>query len=94
MPRRPFAGNLTDGMAGLIIIDMLKMYAGTRNFFTNYAAGMVPHKCGSAEKHIGGLVGKIPAVAYYARQPENARENALAHLVLTHPGKKMEIASS
>jgi ADP-ribosylglycohydrolase len=65
-----------------------------RNFFSNYAAGVAPHKCGVAEKHIGGLVGIVPVVAFYAGQAKKARENALAHLVLTHPGPKMMTAAS
>ena len=65
-----------------------------RNFFANYAAGIVPHKCGVTEKHIGGLVGIVPVAAYYAKQSKKARENALAHLGLTHPGLKMETAAS
>jgi ADP-ribosylglycohydrolase len=60
-----------------------------RNFFINYAAGAAPDKCGVTEKHIGGLVGIIPVIAFYADQPQKAHENALAHLALTHPGPKM-----
>jgi ADP-ribosyl-[dinitrogen reductase] hydrolase len=65
-----------------------------RNFFANYARGRAPRKCGVAEKHIGGLVGIIPIVAYYCNQPDKAREAALAHLALTHPGDKMKAAGS
>jgi ADP-ribosylglycohydrolase len=65
-----------------------------RNFFANYARGRAPRKCGVTEKHIGGLVGIIPIVAYYFNQPEKAREAATTHLALTHPGHKMEIAGS
>ena len=63
-----------------------------RNFFANYARGRAPRKCGAIEKHIGGLVGIIPIVAYYSRQPDKAREAATTHLALTHPGRKMETA--
>jgi ADP-ribosylglycohydrolase len=63
-----------------------------RNFFANYASGRAPRKCGLTEKHIGGLVGLIPIVAYYFNQPEKAREAAMTHLALTHPGHKMETA--
>ena len=63
-----------------------------RNFFTNYARGKPPHKCGATEKHIGGLIGILPVVAFYFNQPDKAREAALAHLALTHPGVKMETA--
>jgi ADP-ribosylglycohydrolase len=65
-----------------------------RHFFANYARGRAPRKCGVAEKHIGGLVGIIPIVAYYCNQPDKAREAALAHLALTHPGDKMKVAGS
>ena len=65
-----------------------------RNFFANYARGIPPRQCGVAEKHIGGLVGIVPIVAYYFNRPDKARENALRHLALTHPGYKMETAGS
>ena len=65
-----------------------------RNFFANYARGIPARKCGIAEKHIGGMVGIIPIVAYYCGQPDKAREAALTHLALTHPGYKMETAAS
>jgi ADP-ribosylglycohydrolase len=65
-----------------------------RNYFLNYAAGIAPHKCGVTEKHIGGLVGIIPVIAFYANQPNDCRKNALAHLALTHPGFKMETSAS
>jgi ADP-ribosylglycohydrolase len=60
-----------------------------RNFFGNYAQGVPPRNCGSVEKHIGGLVGVVPVLAYYSQQPEKARSAALEHLALTHPGEKM-----
>ena len=65
-----------------------------RNFFANYARGIPPRKCGVAEKHIGGLIGIIPIVAYYFNQPDTARQAAMAHLALTHPGHKMKVAGS
>ena len=65
-----------------------------RNFFANYAKGLPPHKCGVEEKHIGGLIGMIPVVLFYFNQTDKAREAALAHLALTHPGAKMETAGS
>jgi ADP-ribosylglycohydrolase len=65
-----------------------------RNFFANYARGLPPRKCGVAEKHIGGLVGMVPVVVFYFNRPRKAREAALAHLALTHPGFKMETAGS
>ena len=63
-----------------------------RNFFSNYAKGLPPRKCGVEEKHIGGLIGLIPIVLFYFNQTDKARETALAHLALTHPGTKMETA--
>ena len=65
-----------------------------RNFFTNYAAGIAPHKCGVTEKHIGGLVGIIPVIAFYANHPDEARKNALVHLSLTHPGSQMATSAA
>jgi ADP-ribosyl-[dinitrogen reductase] hydrolase len=65
-----------------------------RNFFANYARGLQPRSCGVEEKHIGGLVGIVPIVVFYFKQPEKAKEAALAHLALTHPGSKMETAGS
>ena len=59
-----------------------------RNFFTNYARGIPAHKCGVEEKHIGGLVGTVPIIALFASQPQKARNAALEHLALTHPGVK------
>jgi len=65
-----------------------------RNFFANFARGIAPRKCGVAEKHIGGLAGIVPLVAYYYNKPDKAREAAMTHLALTHPGYKMETAGS
>jgi ADP-ribosyl-[dinitrogen reductase] hydrolase len=65
-----------------------------RNFFTNYARGLSPEKCGVEEKHIGGLIGIVPIVAYYSNHPDTARQAAMEHLALTHPGYKMETAGS
>ena len=65
-----------------------------RNFFANYAKGMPPRKCGVEEKHIGGLIGLIPVVLFYVNQSDKARESALTHLALTHPGTKMKTAGA
>jgi ADP-ribosylglycohydrolase len=65
-----------------------------RNFFTNYARGLPPDKCGVEEKHIGGLVGIIPIVVFYQNQPEKAGSSALKHLALTHPGVKMRTSAA
>ena len=65
-----------------------------RNFFANYARGLPPRRCGVVEKHIGGIVGIIPIVAFYFNRPDKARKAALEHLALIHPGVKMENAGS
>ena len=64
-----------------------------RHFFTQYAKGVPPRKCGVQEKHIGGLVGLVPIVVFYKDDPEEARKAALEHLSLTHLGAKMENAA-
>ncbi len=65
-----------------------------RHFFTNYARGLPPDKCGVEEKHIGGLVGIVPIVVFYLNQPELAMSAALKHLALTHPGVKMRTSAT
>ena len=65
-----------------------------RNFFANYAKGVPPRQCGAVEKHIGGLPGIVPIVVYYHAQPDRAREAALEHIALTHPGGKMRSAGA
>ncbi|UCF95367.1 MAG: ADP-ribosylglycohydrolase family protein, partial [Desulfobacterales bacterium] len=65
-----------------------------RNFFANYGRGVPLRRCGVEEKHIGGLVGMIPLVVFHCNRRDKAREAALAHLALTHPGFKMETAGS
>jgi ADP-ribosylglycohydrolase len=65
-----------------------------RNFFENYARGASPRNCGVDEKHIGGLVGIIPIIVFYRNTPAKARDKALEHLALTHPGIKMADAAS
>ena len=64
-----------------------------RNFFANYARGLRPRQCGVNEKHIGGIVGIPPIVAFYHKQSGTAKDAALEHLALTHPGLKMENAA-
>ena len=65
-----------------------------RHFFTKYAKGVPPRKCGVQEKHIGGLVGVVPILVFYKDDPHRARRAALEHLSLTHLGPKMEGAVS
>jgi ADP-ribosylglycohydrolase len=65
-----------------------------RHFFTKYAQGVPPRKCGVREKHIGGLVGVVPILVFYKDDEKKARKAALEHLSLTHLGTKMEDATS
>ena len=65
-----------------------------RHFFTEYAKGVSPRKCGHEEKHIGGLAGLTPIVLFYCKDPERAKEAALEHLSLSHLGKLMEEAAN
>ena len=65
-----------------------------RNFFSRYARGVPLRKCGMEEKHIGGLVGVVPIAVFYRNHPELAKQAALEHLSLTHPGAKMRAAAS
>jgi ADP-ribosylglycohydrolase len=65
-----------------------------RNFFANYARGIPPEKCGTQEKHIGGLPGLVPIVGFFSDQPLLARRAALDHLALTHPGARMREAGT
>jgi ADP-ribosylglycohydrolase len=65
-----------------------------RNFFANYARGKPPTRCGTEEKHIGGLSGVVPVTVFYRDDPERAREAALRHLSLTHPGDRMRTAGT
>ena len=65
-----------------------------RHFFTQYAKGVAPRKCGVQEKHIGGLVGVVPILVFYKDDPQRAIGAALEHLSLTHLGPKMEGAVS
>ena len=65
-----------------------------RNFFGNLARGYPPEKCGREEKHIGGLIGVIPVAAFFHDDPARARQDALRHLALTHPGAAMATAAT
>jgi len=62
-----------------------------RHFFTNYANGKEPQKCGrNDEKHIGGFSLMLPLLLYLSKNPEEAIEISLQHLALTHGGQKMQ----
>ena len=63
-----------------------------RHFFINYAKGLPITDCGVEEKHIGGLIGMVPIICFYAKRRQIARDKALDHLALTHPGDKMATA--
>jgi len=65
-----------------------------RHFFTKFAQGVPPRKCGIQEKHIGGLIGVVPLVVFYREDPSKAKQAALEHLSLTHLGTPMEEAAS
>ena len=65
-----------------------------RHFFTKYAQGAPPRKCGVHEKHIGGLIGVIPIVAFYKDDEQTAKKAAQEHLSLTHLGTAMEDTAS
>jgi len=64
-----------------------------RHFFDNYARGRAPEKCDRNEKHIGGLSGIVPIIAFYRNRPARGREAAQVHLSLTHPGPRMAAAA-
>jgi ADP-ribosylglycohydrolase len=55
--------------------------------------GQPPDKCGREEKHIGGLSGIVPVIAFYRGRPERARAAAREHLSLTHPGPRLAVAA-
>lgn len=56
-----------------------------RAFFTEYARGKAPRKCGIEDEHIGGLA-HVPALvaALEARSREEVRETVQTHVALTH----------
>ena len=65
-----------------------------RHFFTRLAGGLAPRRCGIPEKHIGGLVGLVPIVAYFRKDSAEASSKAQAHLALTHQGPRMTSAAA
>ncbi len=65
-----------------------------RHFFTRLAGGLPPHRCGVPEKHIGGLVGIVPLVAFYREDLSLASTQAQVHLNLTHRGERMSSAAA
>lgn len=63
-----------------------------RAFFQRYGRGIPPERCGTEEKHIGGLPGVVPLGVFYRNDPREAMDAALTHLALTHKGTLMEAA--
>jgi len=55
-----------------------------RNFFTAYASGIAPRKCGGADIHIGGLAHVGVISAYFVGDLEATRETVKQHVSLTH----------
>lgn len=64
-----------------------------RHFFTRLAQGRSPSRCGSPEKHISGLIGLVPIIVFYRRDPQSAALAARYHLSLTHLGRRMSVAA-
>jgi ADP-ribosyl-[dinitrogen reductase] hydrolase len=56
-----------------------------RKFFTAYARGTHPRKCGGSDIHIGGLAHVGVLCAFLAGKPEATREAVREHVLLTHP---------
>lgn len=65
-----------------------------RHFFTRLAGGLPPRRCGIPEKHIGGLVGVVPLVAFYRDNSTEALARGQEHLALTHRGARMTSAAA
>ena len=55
-----------------------------RKFFTNYARGRKPHRCGEDDIHIGGLAHVGVLCAWHAGDEARAREAVQTHVALTH----------
>lgn len=55
-----------------------------RKFFTAYARGVAPRKCGSNDIHIGGLAHVGVLCAFLGGEPEATREAVREHVQLTH----------
>lgn len=56
-----------------------------RGFFTNYASGKAPRKCGIKDEHIGGLA-QVPALvaALSGLSRDEIRQTVKNHVALTH----------
>ena len=55
-----------------------------RKFFTNYARGVDPRKCGGTDIHIGGLAHVGVLCAFFCGKPNIGREAVREHINLTH----------
>ena len=55
-----------------------------RKFFTAYARGIAPRKCGGSDIHIGGLAHVGVLCAFLGGEPEATREAVREHVQLTH----------
>ena len=55
-----------------------------RKFFTNYARGVDPRKCGGTDIHIGGLAHVGVLCAFFCGEPNIGREAVREHINLTH----------
>lgn len=60
-----------------------------RNFFTNYARGKKPRKCGQSDIHIGGLSHVGVLSAYFRNDLSQARAAVREHVELTHPNAEL-----
>ncbi len=63
-----------------------------RKFFTAYARGMAPRRCGGSDIHIGGLAHVGVLSAFFATDLKAAREAVREHIHLTHRSEEVSIA--
>jgi ADP-ribosyl-[dinitrogen reductase] hydrolase len=60
-----------------------------RKFFTAYARGTHPRKCGGSDIHIGGLAHVGVLCAFWGGESEATREAVREHVLLTHRDPKV-----
>ncbi|MEP6672996.1 MAG: ADP-ribosylglycohydrolase family protein [Chthoniobacter sp.] len=63
-----------------------------RKFFTAYARGAAPRRCGGNDIHIGGLAHVGILSAFFASDLSSAREAVREHINLTHRSEEVSIA--
>jgi len=63
-----------------------------RKFFTAYARGTTPRKCGGSDIHIGGLAHVGVLSAFFASDLDTAREAVCEHINLTHRNEEVRTA--